>query len=133
MAGVLIVLDTHALLWWALDPERLSARATQEVERMEVGGGFVSSISLWELAIKVKRGHLDLPLPVDELARRLERGGVVHVLPVDTKTWLTSVSLDWPHRDPADRVIVATAMNKNLPLLTKDSMIQNFPEIVTVW
>lgn len=100
---------------------------------MEVGGGFVSSISLWELAIKVKRGHLDLPLPVDELARRLERGGVVHVLPVDTKTWLTSVSLDWPHRDPADRVIVATAMNKNLPLLTKDSMIQNFPEIVTVW
>lgn len=129
----MIVLDTHALLWWALDPEKLSPRAAQEVERMEVEGGFASSISLWELAIKVKRGQLDLPLTVDELARRLELGGVVRVLPVDTQTWLTSVALDWAHRDPADRVIVATAIHKNLPLLTKDKVIQEFPGVLSVW
>ena len=128
-----IVLDTHALLWWALDPEELSARAADTVSRMEAEGGFASSISLWELAIKVKRGQLDLPIVVDELARRLERGGVVEVLPVDTRTWLTSVSLDWAHRDPADRVIVATALNMSLPLLTKDRIIQGFPEVVTIW
>jgi len=128
-----IVLDTHALLWWALDPEKLSFRATEVLATMEREGGFASAISIWELGIKVKRKKLVLPLAVDELSRRIERSGAVELLPVDTNTWLRSLSLVWDHPDPADRVIVATAMIKGLPLLTKDEAIRTFPDVRSVW
>jgi PIN domain nuclease of toxin-antitoxin system len=128
-----IVLDTHALLWWALDPEQLSESASEVVAQMERVGGFASAISIWELGVKVKRGKLELPIRIEEFARRVERGGVVELLPVDTGTWLRSLSLKWDHADPADRVIVATALLRGVPLLTKDETIRAFSEITCVW
>src|SRR4051812_32550201 len=116
MARDMIVVDTHALLWWALDPDRLSDEARRRLGEMERHGGFASAISIWELAIKVKRRKLELPIGVDEFKRRLERGGVVELLPVDADTWLRSLALPWEHADPADRVIVATALMRGVPL-----------------
>lgn len=133
MDGDVIVLDTHALLWWALDPDRLSATAVETCARMENDGGFASAISVWELAIEVKRGKLVLPLSIDDLVHRLDQGGVVELLPVDTRTWLRSAALPWEHRDPADRVIVATALEKGLPLLTKDETLHRFAGATCVW
>ncbi len=127
------MLDTHALLWWALDPEKLSRRARGLVDEMERHGGFASAISIWELGIKIKRGKLELPVAIEDLATRIERGNAVEFVPVDTRLWLDSLSLAWDHNDPADRVIVATAIAHNLPLLTKDQTIQDFPEVATVW
>ena len=129
----MIVIDTHVLLWWALDPEKLSVEARCRVEEMERSGGFASAISIWELGIKVKRGKLDLPISVDELANRIERGHVLELLPVDTRTWLRSLSLAWEHPDPADRVIVATALMRGLPLLTKDATIHAFSGVDCIW
>jgi PIN domain nuclease of toxin-antitoxin system len=128
-----ILLDTHALLWWALDPDLLSAAAATTVRTMERAGGYASSISLWELGIKARRGQLELPITVDELARRIEGGGVVELLPVDTTTWLRTLSLDWDHRDPADRVIVATAQIKQVQVLTKDRILHAFHGVDCVW
>jgi PIN domain nuclease of toxin-antitoxin system len=133
VAGYVIVLDTHALLWWALDPDQLSEPARDTLERMERQGGFASSISIWELGIKVKRGKLELPLSVEELARRVERGGAVELVPVDTNIWLRSLSLAWDHTDPADRVIVATALARGLPLLTKDASMHQWAGVSCVW
>jgi PIN domain nuclease of toxin-antitoxin system len=133
VVGIVIVLDTHALLWWALDPDKLSEKARQIVDGMERQGGFASSISIWELGVKVKRGKLQLPLPIEELVRRLEQGGVVELLPVDTAVWLRSLSLAWDHPDPADRVIVATALMRGVPLLTTDDAIRAFDGAITIW
>ncbi len=129
----MIVLDTHALLWWALDPGRLSPAAAALCATMERDGGFASSISIWELGIKVKRGKLELGLAVDELARRVERSGVVELIPVDTALWLRSLALPWEHRDPADRVIVATALRLDLPILTRDETLHAFAGVRCVW
>jgi PIN domain nuclease of toxin-antitoxin system len=133
VAGDVIVLDTHALLWWALDPEKLSSRATEVLATMEREGGFASAISIWELGIKVKRGKLVLPLAIDELSRRIERSGVVELLPVDATVWIRSLNLEWAHPDQADRVIVATALIKGLPLLTKDEVIRTFAGVRSIW
>jgi PIN domain nuclease of toxin-antitoxin system len=128
-----ILLDTHALLWWALDPVHLSETAARTVRTMEERGGYASSISIWELGIKVRRGQIELPITVDELARRIESGGVVELVPVDTTTWLRTLSLDWTHRDPADRVIVATALIRDVPVLTKDRTLHDFEGVRCVW
>lgn len=129
----MILLDTHALLWWALDPDQLSERAAAAVADMERDGGYASSISIWELGVKVQRGKLELPLPIEELARRIERSGAVELVAVDTTLWLRSLALRWEHRDPADRVIVSTALAKNVPLLTKDETIRAAGIVTTVW
>ncbi len=129
----MIVLDTHALLWWALDPDHLSSHATDTVATMERDGGYASSISIWELGTKVERGKLDLGITIDELVRRIERGGVIELVPVDTNIWLRSIALKWDHRDPADRVIVATALARGLPLLTKDDTIRTAGIVTTIW
>ena len=129
----MILLDTHALLWWALDPGHLSQKAADILRTMEQRGGYASSISIWELGIKVQRGQLELPITADELARRVEQGGVVELLPVDTTIWLRTLSLEWPHPDPADRVIVASALAKGVPVLTKDRTLHAFGGVPCVW
>lgn len=129
----MIALDTHALLWWALDPDQLSPAAVAQVEEMEKRGGFASAISIWELGVKVQRGKLELGLGIEELARRIERSAVVELVPVDTTIWLRSLALAWDHRDPADRVIVATALAKGVPLLTKDDAIRSGGVVATIW
>jgi PIN domain nuclease of toxin-antitoxin system len=128
-----IVLDTHALLWWALDPDRLSDTAAATLAEMEKHGGFASSISVWELGIKVKRGKLELGIALEELVSRIERSAVVELVPVDTTIWLRSLALAWEHRDPADRVIVSTALLKGMPLLTRDATIRAAGVVDTVW
>jgi PIN domain nuclease of toxin-antitoxin system len=128
-----ILLDTHALLWWALDPKQLSQRALEATAEMEKHGGFASSISVWELGVKVARGKLELGLSLEELVRRIERSSAIDLLPVDTTVWLGSLALDWDHRDPADRVIVSTALLKGVPLLTKDETIRSSGVVATVW
>lgn len=129
----MILLDTHALLWWALDPGQLSPVAAKVVDEMEQQGGFASSISIWELGVKIMRGKLDLGMSIDEFARRVEHAGVVSLVPVDITLWLASLALRWDHRDPADRVIVATALAKGVPVLSKDSTIRQFEGVPSVW
>jgi PIN domain nuclease of toxin-antitoxin system len=126
VARDVILLDTHALLWWALDPQRLSPEAARRTSEMEERGGFASAISIWELGIKVQRGKLELGIGIDEFARRIERTAVIELVPVDTTIWLKSLALDWDHRDPADRVIVATSLLRGVPILTKDAVLHQF-------
>lgn len=120
----MVVLDTSALLFWTLEPKRLSARASREIDASE--RRLVSSISVWEIGIKVARGKLRLPLPVRDYATRLAALEGVEILAVDLETWLATLDLSWEHRDPADRTIVATAQLRGCPLITSDSTILAF-------
>jgi PIN domain nuclease of toxin-antitoxin system len=128
-----VLLDTHVLLWWALDPDRLSAAAVASLQAMERRGGFASAISIWELGVKVQRGKLDLGISIAEFTRRLQKSSVLELLPVTAAVWLRSLDLAWDHRDPADRVIVATALVQDVPLLTADTEIHRFGGVSCVW
>jgi PIN domain nuclease of toxin-antitoxin system len=128
-----ILLDTHALLWWALDPVRLSTTAQQNVSAMEQSGGLASSISIWELGIKIRRGKLELGMDIGQFTRRVESSAVVEFVPVDNAIWMRSLDLDWEHRDPADRVIVATALARGVPILTKDQILHRFGGVACLW
>ena len=74
----------------------------------------------------MSRGGLSIPLTVQEYADRLIQVDRVELLPVDTATWLKNVELEWAHRDPADRTIVAVALLHSCLLVTSDRAIREF-------
>ncbi len=126
----MIVLDTSALLYWTLDPEALSGPAKQAISQAD--RILVSSISVWEIGLKVKRKKLIIPLPIEEYVRRLQSVDGLEILPVDVQDWLDNLNLEWEHRDPADRTIVALAARFECPLLTSDGRMAEF-YAKTVW
>jgi PIN domain nuclease of toxin-antitoxin system len=125
-----IVLDTSALLFWTLDPDSLSPNAKQAIDQAE--RIVISSISVWEIALKVKRQKLVIPLAISDYADRLQRLGSLEILPVDDKSWLDNVNLPWENRDPADRTIVALATRFDCSLVTSDRVIADYYP-GTVW
>lgn len=128
----MVVLDTHALVWWTLDPGQLSENARQYCDVIPLSGAMVSSISLWEIGIKVKRGNLELGIDFDDYVRRLQSLKGLHIVPVDVEHWVENLKLQWDHRDPADRTIVATANLYDLPLISKDDAVRAF-YAKTIW
>lgn len=127
---MIIVLDTAALLFWTLDPERLSLKAKQAINQAE--RKLVSSISVWEIALKVKRQKLELPLSILSYVEKLQRLEGLEILPVDVQSWLDNLELSWEHRDPADRTIVALATRLDCPLASPDEGIRAY-YTKTVW
>lgn len=126
----MIVLDTSALLFWTLDPDNLSQNAKQAIEKADKI--LVSSISVWEIALKVKRRKLVIPLTITDYVERLTRLEALDILAVDVQTWLDNLNLTWEHRNPVDRTIVALATRFNCPLITSDGVIANYYPM-TIW
>ncbi len=131
--NITIVLDTCALIWWSLDPEKLSGKAKEACHKMEEEkNGLVPSIALWEIAIKIKNQKLDLGVELDEYVATLKKSDVIRIIPIDEEIWLESVKLEWEHRDPADRVVVATAKINRAAIITADRKIASFYSSV-IW
>lgn len=125
-----IVLDTATLLYFTFFPQELSATAQQTIQSAEKL--VISSISIWEVGVKVQKGKLMIPLAVKEFAAKLEELERLEIVPVTSEVWLANLALAWSHRDPADRTIVATALLLSAPLVTPDREIQGFYTSV-VW
>ena len=125
----MVVLDTSALLFWLFAPERLSANAAKTIAAAT--GIVISSISIWEIGIKVKRGKLEIPLSPAMLVAKLKESDGVRIEPVTEMTWLQNLALTWDHKDPADRTIVATATLLGCPLVTSDLEIRaSYPDAI---
>ena len=131
----MIVLDTHALVWWVSGDAELSANARAAIKK-ELNGGeiIVSSISAWEIAMLVAREKLVLTVDVDAWLAAVAEIEVVRFVPVNDEIAVKSVSLPGEfHKDPADRMIVATARVLAIPLVTKDEKMRAYPHVKTIW
>ena len=122
----MVLLDTCALLWWTLSPESLSPAARKACAEAAGQTLYVSSISIWEIGIKVKKKKLKLPISFPEYVSRLKQISNLTILPVTEDNWIANLALDWDNPDPADRTIVATATALNIPIVTKDQQIRGF-------
>jgi PIN domain nuclease of toxin-antitoxin system len=132
----LITLDTHALLWWISSPDRIPVKA-----RRLLGGAVkdkrqiaASSICIWEIAMLVDRKRLELTIPVNVWIEHVQQLPWLMFVPVDNRIAVGSVLLaDFPHRDPADRIIVATSLGLNATLVTADSRLHDYKPLRTLW
>jgi PIN domain nuclease of toxin-antitoxin system len=127
------LLDTHAWIWLVEAPTRLSRRARQELDQS--GEVFaVADISLWEIAQKAVSGDLGLREPVDQWLARAAGHSHIRVLSITPAIAWEQAQLPGDfHRDPADRLIVATARVHQLTLVTKDERIQRYPHVPWLW
>jgi len=114
-----LLLDTHIWLWWQLAPERLSARA-RECIGVATNEVYLSSVSSWEMAIKIAAGKLQLPRPLQEMVpESLVQDGFVN-LPVQPAHCFHLQELPMLHRDPFDRMLIAQAIAESCTILTAD-------------
>jgi PIN domain nuclease of toxin-antitoxin system len=128
---VRILVDTHALLWFLQGDSRLSATAREAIESSS-NTRFLSDASVWEMSIKQSWGKLKLAEPFESrLTAALDRNAFEQ-LPI-ARSHLFAVSrLPFHHRDPIDRIIIATALVENLPIVTQDSHFSAYP-IEVIW
>ena len=134
----MIVLDTHALIWWVARDAALGVAALNgiqaEQDKGEHGEILVSAISAWEIAMLVKNGRLALNISANAWLDTVAHIPAVRFIPVDTR--IATACVDLPgdfHKDPADRIIVATARAHQARLATADMKIKAYPHVETIW
>lgn len=128
----MILLDTCVILWLVSGAEDLSGPARQAIID-HPGSLAVSAISAWEIGIKLAKGHLSLPLPVDEWMERACARHGIRPIALDHNVAALSTRLPPIHADPADRFLIATAQAMKIALITPDQHIREYPETQTVW
>lgn len=123
----MILLDTHIWIWMVQGDPRIVPHR-EVLERHRNDGYAVSDFSCWEVAMLVAKRRLTLPFDVTEWVARAASYSGLEMIPVTSTILVASVRLPEPfHPDPADRIIVATAINWDLPLLTEDRDILAYP------
>ena len=130
----MIILDTHAW-WWAIsEPEHLSLQAIATIENTPANQRCVASISLWEFAMMAQRGRIHLIVSPHSWFHHALGTVKTKVLPLSAEIAIDSCNLPGEfHKDPADRIIVATARAYHATLVTKDRKIRDYPHVHSVW
>ena len=131
----MIVLDTHAWIWFISSPELMSKKAERAIsDAADQNAVIISSISVWEVALLVAKKRLELTLDVEDWIAKSEALPFMQFVPVDNSIAKKAVNLPQPlHSDPADRIILATALSIGAPLVTKDKKLLRYPYTRTIW
>jgi PIN domain nuclease of toxin-antitoxin system len=126
----MILLDTHVWIWWVHGDQRLTADAQKAIEQHEGEGLGVSVISCWEVANLVERNRITLSISLADWIDRALRYPGIRLIDLSPTIAIHSTQLPGEfHRDPADRILVATARLHNCSLLTADELILQYPHV----
>lgn len=119
-----LILDTCGLIWLVNKGGELSKHTLISIQKAEIV--YVSAATALEIGCKVALGKLELPMhPNDWYSEAIEQHDIVEIA-IDGQTGLQSASLPMIHKDPADRIIIATAKLKNLPVVTHDRRFEEY-------
>ncbi len=132
----MILLDTHALIWWANGSNELSTAARTLIDKTLAEGNdvFISTISAWEIATLVAKQRLTFSMDVSTWLATVGQINGIRFISVDVEIAVKSSELPGEfHKDPADRMIVATARKFAIPLITADEKIRAYEHVKTIW
>jgi len=126
------LLDTHAFLWFINDDKSLSQAAKAVIED-PANTIYLSVASVWEMAIKVRLGKLEMPLPfLDFMTEQMRRNSRLRLLGINIEHADIVASLPLYHRDPFDRMIIAQSLLAEFSIITKDKAFDDY-EVESYW
>jgi PIN domain nuclease of toxin-antitoxin system len=119
------LLDTHTFLWAIAEPARLSRKVTRMIldERNEL---LLSSVTLWEIIVKLQAGKLKLDASAEYFQAHMDRLGIRQVLPITPVHVYAVLKLPPLHKDPFDRLLVAQASVEGLPLVSAEDLLRRY-------
>jgi len=132
----MLVIDTHILIWFVNDSKELSSTAKEAIETVMAKEGeiIISSISAWEISMSIEKGRLVLSMDIESWLEQVAQIEGFRFMPVDNEIAYKSTMLPGEfHKDPADRMIVATARKLAVPLVTADEKIREYEHVKTIW
>ncbi|MCD6011450.1 MAG: hypothetical protein K0Q79_1312 [Flavipsychrobacter sp.] len=125
------LLDTHTFLWYINDDKQISRNAVNAIASPG-SSKFISIASLWEIAIKLNIGKLELDMPYKELSNQININGF-ELLPITFLHTTTLTTLERRHNDPFDRIIIAQALTENYTVISKDKNFEGYQELSVLW
>ena len=125
-----LLLDTHTFIWFITGSEQLGKTARRMIENPD-NESFISMASIWEMAVKVNIGKLELGKPFEKVIDDVNENGF-QILPINFSHLVKYVDLELHHSDPFDRLIVAQAMTDNMIIITGDKYIKKYG-VKTLW
>ena len=129
----MILLDTHALIWLAGEPAKLSKKAREAILKANREGGLaISAITLWELAWLATHGRLEITGTFESFVEKISSRTAIR--PITGRIAVLANQLPTSYSaDPCDRLIGATALAEGLALITKHKSIRNYKQLKTIW
>ena len=129
-----IICDTHILIFWQDAPERLSSKAQAAMEEgLHNNTLACSDISFWEIAMLIRSGRLRSDISPVQYMTDLSLVLSLTVLPITPEIAFLSQGDFFLHKDPADRLIAATAVHHNAPLISADNKLQDLEPLTVIW
>ena len=124
------LLDTHGLIWFINGDKQLPNNAKKLIKDIH-NKCYVSVATIWEIAIKISLNKLDLNGGFSEISRIIVKYDF-ELLPISIEHIAEIINLDFHHRDPFDRIIIAQGKVENIPVVTKDKIFERY-QIDTIW
>jgi PIN domain nuclease of toxin-antitoxin system len=125
-----LLLDTHSFIWFVENDSRLPENIKKEIEKPN-NNIFVSIASLWEITIKISIGKLTTKAVIDKIIEQVADNGF-EIVPILPEHLLTLSKLDFFHRDPFDRLIIAQALCDGYRVVGKDDMFDSY-KVKRLW
>ena len=126
-----LLLDTHTLLWFALDDKRLSAKA-EALTTDPANDVLISPASYWEIAIKISRGKYELDVDFVQFMETLVSENNFEILPIAPAHAAAVAELPFHHRDPFDRMLISQAIVEKIPILSADDAFESYA-VARLW
>jgi PIN domain nuclease of toxin-antitoxin system len=125
------LLDTHTFIWFVTDSPRLSTRVKELIED-EYNEKLLSTVSIWEMAIKHSVGKLNFGVPFPEFIEEQIQLNSLDLLPIEISHLNAVSTLELHHRDPFDRLLISQALVESIPILSVDIAFDAYP-IQRIW
>ena len=125
------LLDTHIILWIALEPEKLSRKTFDLIGNQE-NSLVISTASVWEIVLKVSIGRLSIPMNLEAFIRTTLSRLNARVINITLDDTLGIGSLPLHHKDPFDRILISQSRTREIPIITKDAQIGRY-DVEIIW
>lgn len=126
-----ILLDTHAFIWWSLTPEKLSLSGLNLIENQK-NNLYLSIASVWEMQIKISINKLHFDNPLSDIIIHQKNINDLQILPIELEHIWQLKNLPLHHKDPFDRMLIAQGITEKMPILSIDSVFENY-SIDVIW